>query len=129
MTHVAADVPIARRRSALFLDSYDTQLWGGTCGSSYHDVIIAAGLLDVAPCDPSSWQSWPRFSAEEVASMHPSVIVTSGGKAAQLRAIPTLANTVLLDAQVVEIEDILLRDPGPAMLHAAEELRARVYPE
>jgi iron complex transport system substrate-binding protein len=129
MAHVAADVPSERRRTALFLDIYDTQLWGGTCGSSYDDVLTAAGLIDVAPCDPQSPQSWPRFSTEQVVAMHPSVIVTSLGKASQLRAMPALANTLLNEAQIIELEDVLLRDPGPAMLHAAEQLRAIVYPE
>jgi ABC-type hemin transport system substrate-binding protein len=61
--------------------------------------------------------------------MHPNVIVTSTGKAAQLRAIPVLATTVLNEAQIIELDDVLLRDPGPAMLRAAEQLRAKIYPE
>ena len=49
LANVDASLPAERpRRRALYLGVYGREIYGGTVGSSYHDVLTAAGLIDVA---------------------------------------------------------------------------------
>ena len=96
---------------ALYLATYGGILFGGTVGSSYHDVLIAAGCRDAAA---DSFAGWPQFSVEQVLLLAPEVIVTKAGMGRQLPATT---------ARIIELPAELLEDPGPRLLEAAEALQ------
>lgn len=124
---VAATLPTDRpRRRALYLGVYGRELYGGTLGSSYHDVLTAAGLVDVAA---EHHHGWPKFSLEDVIALDPEVIVLTPGSAAALRAMPGIeAIRALRDDHLLILDDALLEDSGPALLDAAEALFSAAYP-
>jgi iron complex transport system substrate-binding protein len=133
MGQVAAHVPTRVRKRAVYLNLYDTQLHGGTLGSSYYDVLTAAGLIDVAAhgktFSQQGEQAWPRFRLEDVLLMAPDVIVTVRGKGRQLCALSgfeTLAACRDLRG-IVEIDEGQLNDPGFGMLTTAELICEQVY--
>jgi iron complex transport system substrate-binding protein len=127
LARVAADLPPDRpRRSAIYLGIYGRELYGGTTGSSYHDVLTAAGLVDVAA---AQHHGWPKLSLEEVLALDPELIVVSPSSAAALRTLPGAANLrALRDNGLIVLDEALLEDPGPGLLEAAEALFAAAYP-
>jgi ABC-type hemin transport system substrate-binding protein len=134
MAQVAAHVPATSRKRAVYLNLYDTQLHGGTLGSSYYDVLTAAGLIDAAAIgqtiEQQGSQAWPRFRVEDVLVMAPDVIVTVRGKGAALCGLSGMDSVkACRDPKgVVELDEGLLNDPGPGMVAAAEAICDRVYP-
>ena len=125
---VARDIPPAQRRAALYLAIYAGKLYGGTRGTSYHDVLSAAGLIDSAP---ERYRDWPAYDPEEILRMDPALIVTETGMGEQLCQnawLKTLQACRAQRAGIVELASQLLGDPGLGMLDAALELRERVYP-
>lgn len=107
--------PAAPRPRALYLATWDGTLFGGTVGTSYHDVLIAAGCRDAAE---GAFTGWPQFSAEQVLTLAPELVVTKVGMGERIAAISR--------APVVELPGELLEDPGPRLLEAAELLRDRL---
>jgi iron complex transport system substrate-binding protein len=134
MRQVAAHVPNDVRKRGIYLNLYDTQLHGGTLGSSYYDVLTAAGLTDVADrgkrFDTQGQEAWPRHRLEDVILMAPDVIVTVHGKGKLLCALPGFEVLPACRALggIVELDEGLLNDPGPGMLGAAEAICDQVYP-
>jgi iron complex transport system substrate-binding protein len=128
MAGVAARLPpaVARRR-ALVVTVVGGTLFGGTVGTSYHDVLDAAGLIDVAA---GSYHGWPQYRAEELIALAPAVIVTATGMGEALRRAPGLAAMAALrqPGGVIELDGELLSDSGPGMLACAEALFAASYP-
>ena len=124
----AATLPADRApRRALVLHSYADQLFGGTRArdgraSSYHAVITAAGLVDVA-ADRFS-EAWPQIPSELLPELAPELIVTREGQAAILRAHPALA---AFGGDIIELPAELWDHPGPPMADAAELLFRRVW--
>ncbi|HET8935744.1 MAG TPA: ABC transporter substrate-binding protein [Polyangiales bacterium] len=128
---VARDVPQSERKAALYIAIYANKVYGGTIGTSYHDVLTAAGLRDLAA---DKFRDWPQYDPEQLLDLDPPLIVTEGGMAEQLcnhswlrslRACKTAAKPF---AGVVEISRNLMGSAGLGMLDAALELRERVYP-
>ena len=78
---VARHVPPAQRRSGLYLAIHGSQLFGGTRGTSYHDVLRFGGLLDVAA---SEHEGWPSFAPEQLLAYDPELIVTQLGMGSAL---------------------------------------------
>lgn len=126
LTHVDASLTAERpRRRALYLGVYGREIYGGTVGSSYHDVLTAAGLIDVAAAHHSGW---PKLSLEDVIALDPEVIVLSSGSANALRALPGItALRAVTDGHLLILADDLLEDPGPGLLDAAEALFRAAY--
>jgi iron complex transport system substrate-binding protein len=127
MHAIAGDIPRARRKAALYLATYSGKLFGGTRGTSYHDVLEAAGLIDVAA---EHYRDWPQYDPEQLLELDPQLIVTSTGMARELCADPWLARLGACrerERRVIELPRALLDDPGLLMLDAAEALHARVY--
>jgi iron complex transport system substrate-binding protein len=125
---IARDVPAGSRRGALYVGVHGNDLYGGTRGSSYHDVLTYAGLLDVAARD---YQGWPSYDPEALLSLDPEVVVTQTGmrgalcdraELGRLRACGPSGDVIELDAQ-------LLSDAGLGMLDAAEQVHRAAYPE
>jgi iron complex transport system substrate-binding protein len=124
---VASDLPAEQRQRGLYVSAYGKQLYGGARGTSYHDVLVHAGLRDVA----EGYEGWPAFDPEQVLQLDPDVLVTKRGMARELCAAPGLSalRACRGQARIVEIDADLIDDPGLPMLDAAEELHARVYGE
>ncbi|HEY6876520.1 MAG TPA: ABC transporter substrate-binding protein [Polyangiales bacterium] len=123
---VAADIPLEGRRSALYVSSYANQLFGGASGTSYHDVLIHAGLRDVAT--EHAFTGWPHYDPEQLIELDPELIVADAGTGEALCRVGGLASLrACKDGGVVMLPTALLGDPGPRMLEAAEALRERVY--
>lgn len=125
MDAVAADVPADARPRALYLTVYGDRFMGGADGTSYHDVMVAAGLRDAAEDD---FDGWPTYETEELLALDPDLLVTRAGMGRALCGHSTLRALRACPDGVVELDPELLDDPGPGMLEAAEALRARAHP-
>jgi iron complex transport system substrate-binding protein len=111
--------------SCMYLSAYGGQLFGGTVGSSYHDVIVAAGLSDAAA---SNYHDWPNYSVEDVLALDPEFILASNGMNETLCRQPGFETLRACRerARILMLPDDLVGDPGPRMLDAAEALRAEL---
>lgn len=125
MNSIAADVPPARRRRAMYLSTYGGRLFGGAVGSSYHDVLVAAGLVDAA----DAFHDWPQYTTEQVLGIDPDVLVTNTGMGEALcrQTGLTILRACKVMGGVVEVDDAVLGDPGPAIVEAAQLVRDQVY--
>jgi ABC-type Fe3+-hydroxamate transport system substrate-binding protein len=125
---VARDVPQADRKIGMYLAIYANKLYGGTRGTSYHDVLTAAGLRDLAA---DKFRDWPQYDPEQLLSLDPPLIVTESGMREQicnhswLRSLRACAQRA---TGIIEIPRNVMGNPGLGMLDAALELRERVYP-
>lgn len=126
MREIAADLPLSRRRTAIYLSIYSDRLFGGTVGTSFHDVLVAAGLRDVAT---ERHRGWPQYSVEDVLELDPEVIVTHDAMARTICDHEVLAGLRACAGGMVEVDPWLLSDPGPRMLVAAERIHRAVYPD
>ncbi|WP_437603692.1 ABC transporter substrate-binding protein [Sorangium sp. So ce590] len=126
MAAVAADIQPPQRRRGMYLSGYGGRLFGGTAGTSYHDVLASAGLVDAAA---SAHRDWPEYTPEQILTLDPDVLVTNAGMRRVLCGQAGLDRLRACSAAggVVELDDALLGDPGPAMLDAARIVRAAVY--
>jgi iron complex transport system substrate-binding protein len=115
------------RRRGLYLGVFGREIYGGTLGSSFHDVLTAAGLIDVAA---ERFTGWPAFSLEQVIALDPDVIVLSHASATALRALPgaSLLKALQQPDGLIIINDGLINDPGPRLLEAAEAVFVAAYP-
>jgi iron complex transport system substrate-binding protein len=110
----------------MFLSTLGPDLQGGTRGTSYHDILIAAGLDDVAA---TKYRDWPAYSAEQVLDLAPDMVVTRAGFAVGICKYPGMDHVPACrgNGRIVELAGELLDEPGIAMLDAAEELFTLVY--
>jgi iron complex transport system substrate-binding protein len=125
---VARHVPAGARHGGLYLGIHGNQLFGGTRGTSYHDVLTFAGLLDVAARDQ---QGWPSFSPEQLLAMDPQHIVTQLGMGNALCQRGELGRLRACrdPSGVIELDGRLLSDPGFGLLEASEAVHRAVYPQ
>ncbi|MGD0674472.1 MAG: ABC transporter substrate-binding protein [Polyangiaceae bacterium] len=125
MNGVDVGVPRDGRRRAIYLSAIGASLFGGAAGTSYHDVLVAAGLIDAA----SGYAGWPQYTTEEVLALDPDIIVTNEGMRDRLcgRSLLSSLRACRHPEAIVEMDAALLGDPGPAMVDAAREVRAAVY--
>ncbi|HTV22188.1 MAG TPA: ABC transporter substrate-binding protein [Polyangiaceae bacterium] len=115
------------RRPALYLGIHGSDLFGGTRGSSYHDVLTYAGLRDVAA---ERFQGWPKYDPETLLTLDPEVVVTQRGMRASLCERAELGRLRACGASgdVIEVDAALLNDAGLGMLDAAERVHQLAYP-
>jgi ABC-type Fe3+-hydroxamate transport system substrate-binding protein len=124
---VASDIPPEQRMRALYVAIYTGKMYGGTRGTSYHDVLTAAGLIDVAA---QKYSTWPEYDPEQLLALDPELIVTNTGMEKELCGNVWLARLRACGggrAGVIEVAAELIGDPGLRMLDAAEDLRGRAY--
>jgi iron complex transport system substrate-binding protein len=124
---VARHLGAEQRRGALYVGVHGNDLLGGTRGSSFHDVLEHAGLVDVAA---QRYRGWPSYDPEALLTLDPEVVVTQLG---MRRALCERAELGRLRAcgtsgQVIEIEAWRLNDAGLGILDAAEEVHQAAYP-
>ncbi|HEX2677405.1 MAG TPA: ABC transporter substrate-binding protein [Polyangiales bacterium] len=133
MRGVAADIPAAQRKRGLYVGVHGTQMYGGAPGTSYHDVLVHAGLTD---CAAGRYKDWPAYTSEDLLALDPDVIVTGEGQRevlcqhaslSMLRACGGGAGAAARTAQVVEIDPRKLVDPGLTMLDVTVLVREAVY--
>ena len=124
---IARHLPLAARRSALYVGVHGSKLYGGTRGTSYHDVLSYAGLVDVAARD---FQGWPSYDPEQLLLLDPEIIVTQTGGRAALCERSELARLQACTGrgQVIELDSQLLDDAGLGMLEASELVHLVAYP-
>jgi iron complex transport system substrate-binding protein len=124
---IARHVPPAARRSALYLGIHGNQMFGGTRGTSYHDVLFYAGLDDVAARE---LEGWPSYDAEQLLAFDPELIVMQTGMRAALCQRGELGRLRACGTQgrVVELDPQLLNDAGFGMLEASEQVHRAAYP-
>lgn len=123
---VASDVPVEGRPTAAYVAVYGTQIYGGTRNTSFHDVIVASGMIDV---EADRYQGWPELTSEVILAMDPDHLITSRGRRTMLCSHPGLSNLRACKSErgVIEIDPGIVDDPGFAMLDAAEQIRATVH--
>jgi iron complex transport system substrate-binding protein len=125
MATVAADIPSSGRRRAMYLSVYGGRLFGGASGTSYDDVIAAAGLVEAA----AGYRDWPTYAPDDVLAIDPDVIVTTTAMRDRICEHAGLSGLRACGAagRIVEIQSALLSDAGPDMLSAAQAVRLAVY--
>lgn len=123
--HLPSDHP---PRRALVLTPVVDQVYGGTTGSSFHDILTAAGLADAAAGRFA--EPWPRIGAEQALALDPDLVVVRAGALAELRRIPGFGRLRALCSPdgVVELPEALFDGPGLSMLDAAERLCDLAHP-
>ncbi len=127
MTRVAAGLPEHERKRAIYLSAFNNNLYGGTRGTSYHDVLTQAGLIDAAARDH---HDWPAYDPEILLALDPERVVTPAGMAASICRIHGLERLRACADEhrgVVEMPEGLMENPGLSMLEAVEVLFERVY--
>lgn len=125
---VSADIPDADKRLGLYVGIHGSQLYGGTTGTSFHDVLVAGGLRDVAAA--AGFQGWPAYTNEQLLSLDPPWIITNPGTERSLCRHPGFQSlSACREGRVRSIETDLLTDPGLGILRAAEAVHAVVYGE
>lgn len=123
---VAASLGNRPRRTALYVAAIGPTLIGGTTGTSYHDVLEAAGLTDVAA---GRYKDWPQYSAEQIMAMAPQLLITKEGMGNALCIYPGLERLAACSpGHVIELPSGMIEDPGLTMLEAAERLFQAAYP-
>jgi ABC-type Fe3+-hydroxamate transport system substrate-binding protein len=125
---VARHLPAAARRKGLYVNILGSHMYGGTRGSSYHDVLTYAGLIDVAAND---FQGWPTYTPEVLLTLDPEVIVTHTGLRSSLCERGELGGLTACSPRgaVIEVDGNLVSDAGLAMLDAAELIHHAAYPK
>ncbi len=126
MAGVSARVPESDRPDALYLGIHGDKLYGGTDGTSYHDVLVAGGLRDVAQ---DAFDGWPAYTSEQLIGLDPEIIVTTSGMEGPLCRHPGLDRLRACRAggRIVALDRTLIGAPGLDMLEAAERVYEMVH--
>ncbi len=120
---VAADITDDQRKTAMYASVFGDRVFGGTVGSSFHELLTAARLIDVAA---ERYEGWPSYGPEDLLMVNPQVIVTQVGMGETLCRLPGadgLRACANGRAGVVEVPGHVLNTPGLSMLEAAELIR------
>ena len=114
---VAAQVSTARPR-ALWVAVIGDRLYGGTTGTSYHDLLLRSGCSDVAA---ERYSAWPEYSFEDILALNPEIIVTSTGQGDLLRR---RIGAERIRGRIIELPEAVAGDPGLGLVDAVEQLHA-----
>ncbi len=122
----ARDVPPARRPRGLYLSPYGDKLFGGTLGTGYHDILRYAGLRDAAA---DTFKDFPEYSAEQVLSLDPDIVVTRSDMADPLCRHAGLGSlrACSVPGAIIELESFSLDDPGLGFIESIEALVRAVH--
>ena len=123
---VSGDIAPDDRRRGLYIGIHGDRLYGGTAGTSFHDVLVAGGLVDMAA--EAGFHGWPAFTNEQLLSLDPPWIITNPGTERSLCRHPGFQSLSACRAgQIRSIDTDLLTDPGLGIVKAAEAVHAAVY--
>ena len=119
----------AKQKSVLYMSVFNAQIYGGTKGSSYHDVIVKAGLKDACQLPGFEWSSpWPQLSVERILQINPDYLLIPRGMLQQVQSVPGLDTLdAVKEQRIVEIDGVILHDAGMLMYQAALELHEAIY--
>lgn len=121
---LATRAPRARKLRGMYLGIHGNRIYGGASGTSFHDVIVTAGLEDAA----ASYREWPSFSSEQVLALDPDLIVTQSGRTGMVcRHAGFEVLRPCLENRIIELPEALINDPGLAIIEAAEVLHEAAY--
>jgi iron complex transport system substrate-binding protein len=122
MQRVAAGRAGKPRPNAMYIGIYGDRMYGGAARTSYHDILEYAGLHDVAA--KAGMDGWPELTEEQVLALDPEIIVTHRNMGAVLcrHAGFEQVRPCRGEGRIVEIEGVLIDDPGPSILDATELL-------
>lgn len=123
---VAAGLGATPRKRGIYVAAYGTELFGGAPGTGYHDVLVAAGLIDAAE---GRFSNWPHYRTEDLIALDSDIIVTKKGMSSLIcrGSSLELLRACRTREAVIELPAELIDDPGPMMLDAAEELFSSAY--
>lgn len=103
---------------AIYVGAAGDALWGGAADTSYHDVLLAAGLRDAAA--EAGFTGWPTLGVEQLLALDPPIVVGEPGTKDTVCHRPGLeALHACTDGRVIELPARVLSDPGPTMADAA----------
>ena len=121
MAALAAAVPETARKEGIYLSIYGSRIYGGGRETSYDDVMRHAGVVNLAA---SHFAGWPSLDPEQVLALDPQVVLTKTGMGPLVCDYPGLSEirACLPGGQIIEIDPLLLDDPGPPLLEATEAL-------
>jgi iron complex transport system substrate-binding protein len=126
LQNVAARLGGRPRRTAIYAGAIGQLLIGGTTGTSYHDVLEAAGLIDAAA---GRFKDWPQYTSVQIMEMNPELLVTKEGMGNALCVYPGLERLrACSPGHVIELPAGMIEDPGLTMLETAERLFEAAYP-
>lgn len=127
MANVAADRRGVPGPRTLYLAVYGDRLFAAGDHTSYHEVLVHAGLRDAAA--ERGYSGWPELSPEQVLAIAPEAIVTRTGMGPVLCRHPGLDQLASCrgEGRLVELPGALLDDPGPGLLEATEALHAAYF--
>jgi ABC-type Fe3+-hydroxamate transport system substrate-binding protein len=122
-------VPEQDRVQGLYLSVYGDNLFGGSAGTSYGDMLHYAGVDDVAA--EHGYRDWPQFSPEELLTMDPPLIVTQHQMGAVVCEHPLLGSLTACGptGRIVEMPETYSSDPGLGVVGAASALHDLVHGE
>jgi iron complex transport system substrate-binding protein len=124
---IARDIPAAQRKRGLYATVVGNRIYGGTTGSSYHDVLSHAGVIDIAA---DEYERWPNYSVEQLLELDPPLIVTATGIGEQLCAMSALDQLQACAEGrhgIVEIDGQLLASGALGIVDAARAVRNKIY--
>ena len=125
LEHLRAAVPPDRRLHAMYVAVYGGKLVSAGRGTSYHDVLTYAGLVDVGS---RLFAGHPELRAEQLLDQDPELIVSSTGMRDALCGSGALHRLRACRSHgIVEVDGALLGDSGVGMLPAAERIHAGAY--
>ncbi len=118
--HEPGETAVMRGRPrACYVSCYGTRLFGGSTGTSYADIIAAAGFADAAA--EHGYAGQLDYRIEDLLAISPDVIITGTGMGAAIAALPATAGIpAVATKRIIEIPVDLLVSPGIAILEAAE---------
>lgn len=128
LQRLADHIPADARPEAIYIGIHGDKIYGGAQGTSYHDVLEAAGLTDIAS---DHYEGWPRYTSEQLLQLDPEVLVTQENMGRTVCRHPGLSELKACGhgGRIIELQSSLLLSPGLEMLDAAEALHFHVHPE
>ncbi len=126
LRHVSSGLASPERVHGLYVGAFGDQLYGGARGTSYADILEAAGVVDVASA--AGIEGWPAYRIEQLLELDPTWIVTPAERASALCRHPGLDHlSACREDRVVRVPENVITDPGLGMLEAAEAVHAAIY--
>lgn len=123
---IAEDILHARRARGLYAKVLGNQVYGGSVGSSFHDILTYAGVNDVAA---GRYRRHPVYTAEQLLELDPPMIILNTGTGELLCARPGFDRLTACKSPkgIIEIPPELLESAALGIVEAARAVREKVY--
>ena len=124
---ITADLPDSGRKHAAYVTVVGNRIYGGTVGTSAHDILHHGGLVDVAA---KEYRGSPNYSAEQLLSLDPPLIVTGtdiGERLCRFTGARNLSACQNSRQGIIEVHPGLLGSAALGIVDAAREVRNAVY--